>query len=81
MLTFYASGMAVKEFKGRDGATFVSGPYSLALGNRRIGTYGQGTLGLNVTTPGGIRGFIEGTLDASGDYSGAGGRAGIKIPF
>lgn len=81
MLTFYASGMAVKEFKGRDGATFVSGPYALALGNRRIGTYGQGTLGLNVTTPGGISGFIEGTLDASGDYSGAGGRAGIKIPF
>ncbi|KQM21521.1 beta strand repeat-containing protein [Novosphingobium sp. Leaf2] len=81
MLTFYASGMAVKEFKGRDGATFVSGPYALALGNRRIGTYGQGTLGINVTTPGGINGFIEGTLDASGNYSGAGGRAGIKIPF
>ncbi|PNU02218.1 autotransporter [Novosphingobium guangzhouense] len=81
MLTFYASGMAVKEFKGRDGATFVSGPYALALGNRRIGTYGQGSLGLNVTTPGGISGFIEGTLDASGEYSGVGGRAGIKIPF
>jgi len=81
VMTFYASGMAVKEFKGKDGATFVSGPYALDLGNRRIGTYGQGTLGVNVTTPSGIVGFIEGTLDASKKYSGAGGRAGIKIPF
>ncbi|HUD30756.1 MAG TPA: autotransporter domain-containing protein [Novosphingobium sp.] len=81
VLTFYGSALAVKEFKGEDGITFVSGPQSFDLGNRRIGTYGQGTLGINITTPGGITGFIEGTADVSKDYSGAGGRAGIKIPF
>lgn len=80
-LTFYASAMAVNEFKGDNGVTFLSGPNSFDIGNRPIDTYGQGTLGLNITTPSGITGFIEGTADVSKNYKGAGGRAGIKIPF
>lgn len=80
-ITFYASGMAVKEFEGDSGMGFVSGPYRFDLGNRPIDTYAQGTLGFNVTTPSGITGFVEGTADVSKDYKGAGGRAGIKIPF
>ncbi|WP_193372914.1 autotransporter [Novosphingobium sp. AP12] len=80
-ITFYASGMAVKEFEGDSGVGFVSGPYRFDIGNRPIDTYAQGTLGFKVTTPSGITGFVEGTADVSKDYKGAGGRAGIKIPF
>ncbi|MDO7841856.1 autotransporter outer membrane beta-barrel domain-containing protein [Sphingomonas sp. CA1-15] len=77
----YASGMAVHEFRGQDGVALTSGGQTVAFFNNRIGTYGQGAVGFNVTTPGGVTGFIEGFGDYSDDYRGGGGRAGIRLHF
>jgi hypothetical protein len=80
-LVFYAGGAAVHEFKGKDRLDFTSGGQTIALYNDRLGTYGQGTLGINIVTAGGITGFIEGHGEVGGDYKGGGGRAGIRIKF
>jgi outer membrane autotransporter protein len=77
----YASGMAVHEFQGRDQVTLLSGGQTLTFQNDRIGTYGQGTIGFNITSPGGVTGFIEGFGDYSDQYRGGGGRAGLRIRF
>lgn len=80
-LTAYVSGMAVHEFDGDDGLAFSSGATTLRFDNHRIGTYGQGTVGFDITTPGGVTGFIEGTGDYNKNYRGGGGRAGIRVKF
>ncbi len=79
----YAQGNYVHEFKGRDGIKFVSGGQSLDYRNDRIGDYGEGKLGFNITTSSGVTGFIEGFGDYArhGDYKGGGGRAGIRARF
>jgi hypothetical protein len=80
-LIFYAGGAAVHEFKGKDRLDFTSGGQTIALYNDRLGTYGQGTVGLNIVTAGGVTGFIEGHGEYGDDYKGGGGRAGIRIKF
>lgn len=77
----YATGNAVHEFKGEDGATFLSGGGSATLGNQRIGTYGQGSIGVNFVSAGKVSGFIEADGNVGGDFKGAGGRAGISLKF
>jgi hypothetical protein len=80
-LVFYAGGAAVHEFEGEGRLNFTSGAQTIALRNDRLGTYAQGTLGLNIITAGGISGFVEGHADYSNSYTGGGGRAGIRIKF
>jgi hypothetical protein len=80
-MTFYASGAAVKEFKGKDGLTFVSGPASVSYRNDPIDLYGQAKIGMNVTSPGGVQGFIELQGDLSNKYKGGGAKAGIRVRF
>lgn len=80
-LVYYAGAHVVKEFEGREGITFTSGASSFDLKNRRLGTYGQAQLGINIVSAGGVTGFIEGNANLSGDYKGYGGRAGIRFPF
>jgi hypothetical protein len=79
----YAQGNYVHEFKGKDGIDFISGGQSLAYNNQRIGDYGEGKIGFNVTTAAGVTGFVEGFGDYAkhGDYKGGGGRAGIRVKF
>ncbi|MBA2935940.1 hypothetical protein HZF05_17815 [Sphingomonas sp. CGMCC 1.13654] len=79
----YAQGNYVHEFKGKDGLDFVSGGQSLAYNNQKIGDYGEGKIGFNVTTAAGVTGFVEGFGDYAkhGDYKGGGGRAGIRVKF
>ncbi len=80
-LVFYAGAAAVHEFKGEDGLLFSSGGQTVRLTNDRLGTYGQGTLGLNIVTSSGVTGFIEAHGEYNDEYSGGGGRAGIRIKF
>lgn len=75
----YAAGNAVHEFKGREGVVFTSGGTNFDFRNDRIGTYGEGKVGFNITSPGGVTGFIEGFGNYSSEYKGAGGRAGLRV--
>ena len=78
-LHFYGGAALVHEFAGDDGATLESGGTSEHVDNERIGTFGQGTAGLNLLTPGGLTGFIEGNANFGGGYTGFGGRIGLGI--
>jgi outer membrane autotransporter protein len=77
----YLSGNAVHEFKGRNGLTFTSGGTAFNYRNDRLGTYGEGKIGFNITTPGGVTGFVEGFGNYSDEYKGGGGRAGLRVKF
>ncbi|MEO0688711.1 MAG: autotransporter outer membrane beta-barrel domain-containing protein [Pseudomonadota bacterium] len=80
-LTYYASASAVHEFSGDGEITFSTPLSSATFVNNPIDTYARVDLGLNIATKGGVTGFIEGNADLSGDYSGFGGRAGLRIKF
>ena len=73
--------MAVHEFRGQDGVNLSSGGQTVSFFDNRIRTYGQGTLGFNITTPGGITGFVEGYGDYGRDLRGGGARAGLRLHF
>lgn len=75
----YASGNAVHEFRGREGVNFTSGGTTFGYRNNRIGTYGEGKIGLSIVSQGGVTGFIEGFGNYSNDYTGGGARAGLRI--
>jgi len=77
----YLTGTAVREFQGEDGVTFLSGGASSTIGNQRIGTYGQGAIGVNFASAGRLSGFIQADGNAGGSFKGAGGRAGISLKF
>ena len=77
----YLTGTAVHEFQGEDGVTFLSGGGSSTIGNQRIGTYGQGSLGVNFVSAGKLSGFIQADGNAGGSFKGIGGRAGISLKF
>lgn len=81
VLAFYASGEAVKQFRGRDRIAFKSGATTLHFDGGRIGTYGRRTLGLNVAMPGGVTGFIEAHGEYGDDWKGGGGRGGLRLSF
>lgn len=58
-VAFYVDGAAVKEFEGRDGLRFASGGQVVDIRAVRLGTYGRGALGMNVTVASGVGGFVE----------------------
>ena len=80
VLTLYAGGNAVKEFRGRGGLAFTNNTTTLDFRNRRIGLYGEGYGGVQVLS-GSVSGFIEGFGDvgAADTQRGGGGRAGLRI--
>lgn len=77
---FYAGGDYVHEFQGEQGFTFSSGSNALAFRNVPLEDYGRGKLGMSITS-GIVTGFIEGNGIYSKNYSGGGGRAGLRIAF
>jgi len=80
-ITAYGRAMAVHEFKGEDSLTLVNNGSTLVFINPRQKTLGEAAVGVNISSPGGIRGFIEGTSEFAGRVSGFGGRAGLAIRF
>jgi hypothetical protein len=80
-LAFYAAGAAVKEFEGRDGLRFTSGGQVISVRGDRLNTFGQGTLGMNVTMASGVSGFVEGHGEFGKEYRGGGGRVGLRVRF
>ena len=81
VMSFYASGEAVKQFRGGDRIAFTSGATTIAYDGGRIGTYGRGTLGMNIAMPGGVTGFIEAHGEYGDEWKGGGGRGGLRITF
>ncbi|MBB3912586.1 hypothetical protein [Sphingomonas desiccabilis] len=80
-VAFYAAGAAVKEFEGRNGLRFASGGQTVELRSERLNSFGQGTLGMNVTMAGGVSGFLEGHGEFGKEYRGGGGRVGLRVRF
>jgi hypothetical protein len=78
---FYLDAAVVHEFKGKDGLDFISGGTFQAIENTRIGTYGQGTLGVNIVTVGALSGFAEGDANLGSAFKGGGGRIGLSVKF
>ena len=77
----YASGQVVHEFDGTDGLTFTSGGASDHVLNDRLGTYGEGRLGVSLLTEGPVSAYVEGTAHVGRSYRGGGGRVGVQIRF
>jgi hypothetical protein len=80
-VTFYASGEAVHEFKGHDDVTISNAGGAFSFRTARLGTYGKGTIGFNVSSASPVSGFVEGFGDYGKDYRGGGGRAGLRLKF
>ena len=80
-VAYYIGGAAVKEFEGKDGLRFTSAGQTVDLVGDRLGTYGLGTIGVNIATVNGVSGFIEGHGEFGDEYRGGGGRAGLRIAF
>ncbi len=80
-LTYYFGGQAVHQSQNGDGLVFTSGASSIEIENQRSNTFGRLELGVNIASPGGVTGFIEGNADIGGGYTGYGGRTGLKIEF
>lgn len=79
-LTLYASGHAVKLF-GDDYALTVTSGASQRIAGDRLGTYGEGRLGMSYRTAGGFEAFAEGQAEFGESYEGLGGRVGFRIGF
>lgn len=79
-LTLYASGHAVKLFGDDYALTVTSGASQRIVGDR-LGTYGEGRLGLSYRTSGGFEAFAEGQTEFGESYNGLGGRVGFRIGF
>lgn len=80
-VSVYASGEAAREFRGRDRIAFASGGTSVGFDGGRLGTYGRGTVGLNVAMPSGVTGFLEAHGEYGSRWKGGGGRAGLRVSF
>jgi outer membrane autotransporter protein len=80
-VTFYLSGEAVHEFKGKDDVAISNAGGAFGFRSVRLPTYGKGTLGFNIASGSTVSGFVEGFGDYGKDYKGGGGRAGISLKF
>ena len=77
----YLKGEAIHEFKGEDRLNFANGSFDLGFVNRRLDTYGRGTVGVTIASGTNVRGFLEAFGDVGQRYRGGGGRAGLAISF
>ncbi len=81
MAIFYASGHVVHEFEGEAGLVLRSGGVDAHIANSRLGTYGEGTLGMSVLSAGALSGYVEGVAHLGQSYRGGGARAGLRLKF
>lgn len=80
-IVFYGGAEVVRELAGDDRSRLFSGGWEVTMPTFRQGTFGRGTLGLNVVDEGGINVFAEGQGLIASDYSGGGGRVGVRVSF
>lgn len=80
-LVLYASGEAVKEFRGTDRTDFINNGVAYPFTTTAVPLYGEGIAGLRIVSRGRISGFIEANGDVAGTrgLKGGGGRGGIHI--
>lgn len=79
-LTLYASGNAVRIFGDDYGLTVTAGE-SQRIDGDRLGTFGEGRIGLSYRTAGGFEAFAEGQGEIGSGYDGLTGRVGFRIGF
>lgn len=79
-LTVYLSGNLAHRFGSDYAADLVSGA-SQRIKFDRVGTTGEGQLGLSYRTAAGFQAFVEGQGETGSGYSGVTGRAGFRIGF
>lgn len=79
-MVIYAGGRAVHDFGSRDHVTLRSGGLTERVGNPSLRTWGEASLGIDVTTQGAVSGFIE-AQGEFGSYHGGGGKAGLRFRF
>lgn len=79
-MVIYAGGRAVHDFGSGDQVTLRSGGLAERVGNPSLRTYGEASLGIDVTTRGAVSGFIE-AQGEFGSYHGGGGKAGLRFRF
>ncbi len=80
-VVLYAGGNYVHEFKGDDSVDFTNNGQTVRIDNRAIGDYGEAVLGVNVGSPTGVSGFIEGNGAKGSDFDSYGARAGLRFRF
>ncbi len=80
-VVLYAGGNYVHEFKGDDSVDFTNNGRTVRIDNRAIGDYGEAVLGVNVGSPTGVSGFIEGNGAKGSDFNSYGARAGLRFRF
>lgn len=80
-ITAYVRGMVVHEFRGEDRLTLTNSGTTLFFDAARPRTYGEGAAGVDIESPGGVRGFIELSSEFAGGVRGSGGRAGLAVRF
>ncbi|MGF7151116.1 outer membrane autotransporter protein [Sphingomonas zeicaulis] len=79
-LTIYASGHAVHQFGDDYGLELVAGARE-TIGADRLGTYGEGRIGLSYRTTSGFEAFAESQGEVGGSYDALAGRVGVRIGF
>ncbi|AJA08538.1 hypothetical protein SKP52_08095 [Sphingopyxis fribergensis] len=79
-LTLYASGNAVRIFGDDYGLTVTAGESQRIEGDR-LGTFGEGRVGLSYRAAGGFEAFAEGQGEIGSGYDGLTGRVGFRIGF
>ena len=79
-LTLYASGNAVRIFGDDYGLTVTAGETQRIEGDR-LGTFGEGRVGLSYRTAGGFEAFAEGQGELGSGYDGITGRVGFRVGF
>ena len=80
-VVLYAGGNYVHEFKGDDSIDFTNNGRTVRIDNRAIGDYGEAVLGVNIGSPTGVSGFIEGNGAKGSDFNSYGARAGLRFRF
>ncbi|MDY7526315.1 autotransporter domain-containing protein, partial [Sphingomonas sp. 10B4] len=78
--SFYVAGDYVHEFQGTQGLVFSSGSNAVPYRNVPLQDFGRGKLGVTIKS-GAVTGFIEGDGIVSKNYTGGGGRAGLRVAF
>ena len=75
----YLAANAVHTFSGRNTLGFMSNGMVFRYGSDRIGTYGEGKIGINIASTGGITGFFEGYGNTGAGNTALGARAGLRV--
>lgn len=81
VLNYYASARLAHHHQSGEGLSFTTGTSAQTLDNRLSETFGRFDAGLDITTHGGVSGFIEANADVGGDYHSFGGRVGLRFAF